>query len=328
LNYLDSKSNERLYHDLETVLIVAGLLTGGTYQGLYSGFAGDPGSKFNWFCILNLWSFCLSLLVVFTAVAGIMLIQQTAPHTWPEDWQQLPDPPSRMDRQYVSADVYSQVEDCVKALNFIWHANRKGLLSRGISNVIEHLFRVVWSMLLLSAVMALASGCVALQKLLHHHDNKLFWSAAFTSALATFIILAGEYILTFTRGHNVVTAGNYTVAATSDTASPAADKSSSKPPRATNAAGTASTSRTEQTAVKLAVESPCFLPSSRTTFNSGVWDHAITIAPISKKDRDSISSGVRWTRECAHAVLCMCSRSHPPPGVPFTLQWPRAAAAS
>jgi hypothetical protein len=179
-NYLDPRHYEQLYKDLTTVMVVAGLLTAGAYQGLYTGYPRRDKDfdlphnhrQFAWFTALNQLAFGCSVMAVFVAVAGIILLQQL--QQWPVDCWKQPDPPKAVSTKYRKAEEFGKLEVHVRALKFVWHAHNHGVLKSGMQRAIEFLFGLMWFLLLASAMGSLAAAAIALHRNLGGFDSLFF----------------------------------------------------------------------------------------------------------------------------------------------------------
>jgi hypothetical protein len=181
-NYLDPDTNKQLCFRLTTSIIVASLLAISSYQGVYAGYSsglsgGSAAAWLAWFCTLNHWSLCLAVVAVSVSAAGLVWLQNV--QTWPQDWQQLPEPSESLISSLTASQVVT-LEAHAKALLFLWHASRYGLLRRPVRKLAQHVFTAVWGLLLLAMAMAMAAGCLALRT--HIDSDAQFWAAAVGSA--------------------------------------------------------------------------------------------------------------------------------------------------
>jgi hypothetical protein len=212
-NYLDPDKNDRLYQDCGTVIVVSGLLTTATYAALFTGFmggaTGGKDAQFVWFCVLNNWSFCLSVVAIFTAVAGIGLLQRL--ETWPKDWADLPLMPAA---KINLSDDLGLVETYGRALNFVWHANRYGVLRPEVSMLITRMVHGIWLLLLVAMVLALGAGCVALEKHVGRDSAgsttspAVFWGPVFAAVILTLGASFTLLWLAIVYGDNAMVAGS------------------------------------------------------------------------------------------------------------------------
>jgi hypothetical protein len=287
VNFLDPTQYGRLYQDCNTVIVVSGLLMTATYSALYAGYgsgkSGGEELQFSWFCALNHWSFCLSVVTVFTSVAGLVLLQQLRAVVWPKDCQDLPAAPDDINQLKMSTEDFGRTETYCRTLLFVWHANCYGLVEHGATFL--NVLRSIWVLLLLSMVMALAAGCVALEK--HVNGGKhpgLFWGAVFTVAVITALLSVLPGVLCLWVGH-----------------------AATHPPKQTagEAQGSGALARrrviTRQIAQR-AIEKA--LPyTSKLQFTESVWMEAALLAGINNFTR---VAGQSLQEECLR--LCTCVR--------------------
>jgi hypothetical protein len=204
-NYLDPDTNTRMYQDCGTVIVVSGLLITASYSALITGYSKDTGNtmiedrQLAWFCVLNHWSFCLSVVAVFAAVAGSILLQEF--DTWPAGWDVLPVMPAN-DVPEAASDSHPYYtltlrESYARALNFIRHANRYGLVSATMSNMIRSVFVATWTLLLCAMLLTLGAGCIALQKHITTNNSStgFFWhSSVLPSGIALVVSVIGLFL--------------------------------------------------------------------------------------------------------------------------------------
>jgi hypothetical protein len=303
-NYLDPKLYEQLYNQLTTVMIVAGLLTAGTYQAVYTGYADNSSDfpldvtglgtfsspstfrpnftvahsnsstgsssghrQFAWFVALNHLAFVCSVVAVFVAVSGVVLLQQL--QQWPLDCQKLPAAPKEISTKYVKAEEFGKLEVHARALNFVWHAHNHGVVQYGMQITIEAIFIFMWFALLLAALLSLAAASDALHKHLGGFHS-LFFRLVVIGSGAVAVVLSVVPIVVARFGGRRAVASPASVAVISD---------------GTYNVAAASNIRGKEwdAAIRLAVEDPFLL--SKICLGDRIWYHAATVVERSENKK-------------------------------------------